>query len=67
MKKFLPFKTRKQIQKKYEILAQKDFEVYERAERKEKKEQRRSHFDLQLRDDNLWWVSLSISDFCQNN
>ena len=54
MKKFLPFKTRKQIQKKYEILAQKDFEVYERAERKEKKEQRRSHFDLQLRDDNLW-------------
>ena len=37
MKKFLPFKTRKQIQRKYEVLAKKDFEAYERAGKKERR------------------------------
>ena len=59
MKKFLPFKTRKQIQKKYEMLAKKDFEAYERAGKKERREQQKAHFDLKLRDDNLWWVLFS--------
>lgn len=46
MKKFLPFKTRKQIQRRYELLAKRDLEVYERAERRDRKEQRKAHFDL---------------------
>ena len=54
IKKFLPFKTRKQIQRKYEILAQRDFEAYERAGKKEKRERQKAHFDLELRGDNLW-------------
>ena len=56
MKKFLPFKTRKQIQRKYEVLAKRDFEAYERAGKKERREQQKDQFDLKLRDDNLWWV-----------
>ena len=46
MKKFLPFKTRKQIQRKYEVLARRDFEAYERAGKKERREQQKE----QLRD-----------------
>lgn len=48
--KFLPFKTRKQIQKKYEAFAQRT----EKFHRRQRREARKAYFDLHLRDNNLW-------------